>query len=190
MKVIIEVTGVAPLLMHNVVGADPLHPLAREGKKISNKRKKTEDDYAEMSRIDWHCGIYHDETIGPYLPAENMAKAIVEGGRITKQGKSVERGLLLLDDSPLLYRGPRDLPSLWADASYRNSTIVKVNMSRVVRCRPIFREWQASFEADLDSTVLDLDGLQEIVATAGRMVGLCDRRPRFGRFESIVSRAN
>jgi hypothetical protein len=188
MKIRIELTGTAPLLMHSVRAADPLHPLAKEMKKISKKRTKTEEDYAELARLDWQAGLYCDDVLGPYLPSLNVAKSLIEGARVTKQGKTVERGLLIVDDAPLLYSGPRDPDGLWADHTYRHSAIVKVGMSRVNRYRPVFRQWAAEFDADMDESVLDLDALQEIASTTGRMIGVGDWRPRHGRFEAVVTR--
>ena len=53
-----------------------------------------------------------------------------------------------------------------------------------MRTRPIFREWGLEFTAHYDSQLINKDSLVEFVEAAGR-AGLCDGRPRFGRFEVV-----
>lgn len=182
-KINIEMTGTAPLLQHNIRLADSLDPIARSMKAVSGKRKKTDDDHEELARLEFAGGLYINE-LGPFVPGENIEKSFIEGGRITKQGKNVERALLITDNEvPLLYKGPRTVEDLWEDPSFRDRSAVKVGQARVMRTRPKFREWSLSAEAELDTTVLNLSELQEIATSAGRMVGICDYRPRFGRYE-------
>lgn len=190
MEITITLTGTAPLLMHNIQAANPLHPLAKEMKAISSNRtlKKTDEGIEQLARLDWTAGLYFDEAYGPILPAENMTRCLIEGGRVTKQGKNVERALLILDDSPLAYPGPRDIDALWEDGSFAHTSMVRVGQSRVPRVRPIFREWAAEFDADLDTEVLNLSDLQTIAERAGRSVGVGDFRPRYGRFDVAITR--
>jgi hypothetical protein len=168
--------------------ANPLDEKAREMKAISGKRKKTDDDFAEMARIEFEGGLYHDKVIGPYIPGANIEKSLVEGGRITKEGKQVERGLFVLDnDVPLIYSGPRDVTGLWADPRFRSTMAVKVGQARVMRTRPMFSEWSADADAEVDPGLLNLDALQAIADKAGAMVGIGDYRPRYGRFTVAIS---
>jgi hypothetical protein len=185
-KVRITLTGTAPLLMHNVRLANPLDPIARAMKETSGKRKKTDEDLERLARLEFEGGLYVD-AVGPYLPGANIEKCLVEGARVTRQGKQVERGLFVTDNEvPLIYDGPRDADSLWADESYRSMMAVKVGTARVMRCRPIFRAWVLEASAEMDGAQLNLDTLQAIAADAGAMVGLGDYRPRYGRFMAEV----
>jgi hypothetical protein len=183
MKVRITINGTAPLLMHNIRLADPLDPIAKAMKQVSGKRKKTDDDLEQLARLEFQGGFYFSEELGPYMPGANVEKCLVEGGRITKQGKQVERGLFVTDmEVPLLYKGPRDIEELWKDKNFVSSMAVKVGTARVMRCRPIFREWALEAEATVDPGQLDLANIQAIGTDAGQMVGLGDYRPRYGRF--------
>lgn len=49
----LDITGTAPLLMHNSRLADPIDPIVRSMKKITGKTKKTEDDHAETARLEF-----------------------------------------------------------------------------------------------------------------------------------------
>lgn len=188
MKVRLSIEGTAPLLMHNIRLADPLNPIVKAMKAISSKRKKTDDDLAQLARLEFEGGLYVLPDLGPYLPGANVEKCLIEGGRITKQGKQVERGLLVTDNEvPLLYQGPRTVDDLWSDENFRSSMAVKVGQSRVMRMRPVFRSWAVDVDAEVDPGMLALDVLESIVEDAGAKVGLGDYRPRYGRFTATVT---
>lgn len=179
--------GTAPLLCHNIRLADPLDPIVRAIKEISGKRKKTDEDLQRIERLEFEGGLYLDEN-GPTLPGASIEKCIVEGARVTKQGKQVERGLIVTEmEVPLQYDGPRDVEGLWADSQFRSRLSVKVGMARVMRCRPMFSEWALELTATVDPGQLNLDSLQAIMGDAGSMVGLGDYRPRYGRFVGTVA---
>jgi hypothetical protein len=55
-----------------------------------------------------------------------------------------------------------------------------------MRVRPMFREWSIEFDYAYDETELDEQSVITAAEIAGRLVGLCDYRPRFGRFDVEV----
>ncbi len=54
--------------------------------------------------------------------------------------------------------------------------------NRVVRTRPIFQEWAANINLELEDDFVDEGSVRRWVEVAGRQCGLMDWRPRFGRF--------
>jgi len=90
---------------------------------------------------------------------------------------------------PLIYRGPRDLGSMWngGESEYVDSRTVRVQSSKVDRCRPIFRDWAIEADCLLDPKVIDLDEFVEVARNAGAMEGLGDYRLMYGRFTVEVS---
>jgi hypothetical protein len=187
MKVRIGIQGTSPLLMHNVRLANPLDPIAKAIKVISGKRRKTEDDFEQLARLEFEGGLYLSPTVGPYVPGVNIEKSIVQGARITKQGRQVERGLFVTDDEPpLLYSGPRTVDELWADENFRSTLACKVGTAMIMRTRPVFRSWAVEAEAQVDPGLLDIANLQAVIDDAGSMVGIGDYRPRYGRFTATV----
>ncbi|HEY1127431.1 MAG TPA: hypothetical protein VGF83_06695, partial [Actinomycetota bacterium] len=60
--------------------------------------------------------------------------------------------------------------------------------NRVMRCRPVFRQWRSAAEGTLDTAVLSLEDLRTIADTAGAMIGIGDYRPRYGRFTAEVTK--
>lgn len=189
MKIRIDLEGTSPMLQHNIQLADPLNPIARQMKLISKKRTKTDDDFEELARLEFLGGLYINADLGPYVKGVAIEKSFVEGGRISKQGKSIERGLFITDvEVPLLYKGPRTAEELWEDVNFRDVQAVRVGQSRVMRTRPIFRNWSLSADAELLTDVLNLDTFESLATDAGLMVGLGDNRPRNGRFSVQVTK--
>lgn len=183
-----EIRGIAPLLMHSDKLANPLHPMTKELKKVTGKRKKTDEDHEALAQIEWKAGIYYDEKVGVYVPGENIARCIIDAAKMQKRGTDVKRGLMVEQDMiPLDYKGPRDLGSLYADKSFVDARTVKNQQSRVLRTRPIFREWGLTFSLLVDTEIFDPATIKHILDMAGRYIGLCDFRPRFGRFTVVGS---
>jgi hypothetical protein len=54
-----------------------------------------------------------------------------------------------------------------------------------MRCRPIFKAWGAKFSVTFDEASIQRGELDTCVRNAGAMIGLCEYRPRFGRFEVV-----
>lgn len=199
MKVMVICEGTRPLMMHNGRGSSPVDPYAKATKKISSKRNKTDDDYMEMNRLSFESSLYFDPVlkpyadnsngngIGPYLPAQNLFKSIIEGAKITKQGKNVERGVVACDFMlPLIYRGPRNVKELWGNGESAHVDIrpVRVERNKVDRCRAIFPEWTVEAEFIIDPKIIDYEQFVEIVKTAGQMIGVGDYRLLYGRYDA------
>lgn len=184
----LKMTGTCPLLVHNARLSNPLDPMAKAIKKISAKRSKTDEDYAEMARLEFLGGLYHDPEQGPYMPGDNVYRALLDAARKRKLGPKVQTGVIVLSNvNPLEYKGPREPDELWADESFRHQASVKVNNARVIRTRPVFAEWATSAIVYVDTQIMDLTDFEQIVEIAGSLIGLGNWRPRFGRFEGQVT---
>jgi hypothetical protein len=183
---LLTLTGTAPLIMHNAQTADPLNPYARAIKELTAKRtNKTDADELEISRLKFVAGLYYDDQDGPYLPAANVFRCLIEAGSMTRDGKKVERGVVFLADrSRLEYDGPRDLNGMWGDGTTRfvDRRLAAVNRVRIPVTRPIFPEWSASFEVLVDEEVLNPGAFRALAEKAGRAVGVGDYRRFYGRF--------
>lgn len=190
MKYRIEITGEVPLLMHADTLTDPLSEAAKEMKKVSGKRTKTDEDHETMSWLEFQAGLYTSPTGEVALPSTNIMKSFVEGGRITKSGAKIERGVTLLGvHFPVQYDGPRSAASLFKDKQFVDRRSVKVGAARVMRTRPIFRQWALTVEAFADPKVCSGEDLSDIVDDAGHLVGLGDHRKigGYGRFKAKVT---
>lgn len=187
MKFRISIVGTAPLLMHNGRLANPLDPVVKELKKYTGKRKKTDDDHEAIARVEHAGSLYLDPDVGPYIPSDNIHRALVDGAKKHKLGKRVTEGLLITTVvNPLGYKGPRDADGLWNDKNFVHMWPCRVGTSRTMRCRPIFNQWSTEADGFLDESVLDLEDLKQIAETAGALIGLGDWRPKHGRFDATV----
>lgn len=187
----IEMVGTAPLLMHNVRLADDQNPYTRAISKLTAKRsKKTEEDKLEIDRLSFAGGLYHDEEMGPYIPAENIFRCLMEAGSLTRSGKKIERGVIFEGTRARLeYDGPRDVDSLWGndgDSPFVDRRMVAVQRQRIPRVRPIFADWSASIGVEIDGQVLDPEEFEDIVTKAGKLIGLGDYRRFYGKFRGEV----
>jgi hypothetical protein len=184
---VISCIGKAPLLMHNGRLIDPLDTIVKQIHEVSSKTRKTDDDHWEMAKLEWLGGIYYEREVGPFIPAWNLQKSIVEGARLSRDGKKIERGVVF--DSvvlPLEYDGPRDPIELFEDKQFVSRMPVRVSSARVMRTRPRFKKWRLKASGQYDGSVLDLADLRRAADMAGAMIGLGDSRPAFGRFTAEV----
>lgn len=186
----IEMVGTAPLLMHNIRLADDQDPYVREIKKLTAKKtKKTDDDKMEIDRLSFAGGLYFDADLGPYMPAENIFRCLMEAGSLTRSGKKIERGVIFDGTrAKLEYDGPRDIETMWGggDSVHVDRRMVAVQRQRIPRVRPIFPNWALSIGVETDPTVIDPEEFEDIVEKAGRMIGLGDFRRFYGKFVGKV----
>jgi len=184
-KMLFTIKGVSPLLMHNSQLADPLNDLARAIKKISANRKKTDADYGEMSRLEWMGGLYLNESGRVIVPGDCIKAMLVDAAKKKKLGKAFKPSVFCFEDSELEYDGPKNIDKLWADGKFIKKAVVKIGMARIVRTRPMFRDWSLTFEIQYLPSEINPEQVQEAVVTSGRLIGLCDWRPVHGRFEVV-----
>ena len=183
----IRITGTSPLLMQADTLANPLHPLTKAHKAVSGKRKKSEDDYLWLMESEWSASMYHDDELGPYVPALNLEGCIAESGKIHRLGKTIKQSLqVLTDNAKLEFSGPRKKEALWKDGKFADVRGVNVGGKKIMRCRPIFLSWAAQFEVAFMEDVIDRSDLIRTLEEAGRRVGIGTYRPRFGRFSVEV----
>src|SRR5205814_302140 len=155
------IEGRAPLLMHNARLVDPLDPVVKQIKEVNSKKTKTDDDYELIGHLEWMGGMYYTPEVGPFIPAPNLQKCVVEGARLSRDGKKIERGVLI--ETMMIpvegYDGPRDLDGMYADKRLVHRAPVKVSMVRVMRTRPVFPTWRISAAGMFDRSVINFADL-------------------------------
>lgn len=180
----IRIVGVAPLICRNAQLADPTNKIVRSIKEITAKRnKKTEADMEEVARLEFLGGLYLDDKGHPAIPGECVEGTIRDGAKKSRAGKDALCGIISDGVWPIIYDGPKDPAKLWEDARFRDFRGVKVTTSRIMRMRPKFTAWALEFQVAYQDEVVNLSALEKWLRDAGQYVGLCDFRPRFGRFE-------
>lgn len=190
MYVVMRLTGRTGLAMHNPRLVDKTDPITREIGELTKVavNKRTDAQNTQIEHLEFLGGLYYDPAVGVYVPAFAVVRTFESAGRITKQGTDIVRALALVSDKvPLRYEGPRDPEGLWARPEFRWRQTVVVARRRVMRMRPIFRQWALDFEAELLDDVLNPGDLAAIAEKAGQAVGLLEgRKLGNGRFSVEV----
>lgn len=177
------------LLMHNVRLADPLDDYAKAMKTLTGNRKKSDEDHAEISRIEFHGGLYFAADIGPYIPDSWLSAMLVEGARKRKLGKPFEANVSIAEErNPLSYTGPRTVEGLWSAGTFVDRRGVVIGQAKTMRTRPLFRDWKVTFQVHLLECELNAEEVETAICNAGPY-GIGDGRPMLaGKFalESFV----
>jgi hypothetical protein len=170
-KIKIEITGVSPLLQHRF-------PVEESEAKIKNKKSMQDDVERSLYR-------HPDGTI--YQPAIHLICSLKKAGakfKIPGQGKLTYKNLI---GSGAIIIWPDAIPhkhqSFEIDA---RPVVVPATRGRVVRKRPVFKNWAFEFDLEYDEDEISSATLRELLDYAGKRVGIGDFRPErggpFGRF--------
>lgn len=191
----LTLTGTSPLLMHNVQLGDPENFYVREIARLNAfKSKITDEQRAERDWLKFRGGFYFDERDGVVLPAANVFRSIQQAAALTRNGKDIERGFVMLDEhSPLGYDGPRTPAEMWGTGDTAGKTrfvdrrMAKINRAPVVAIRPRFDQWTATYRFDLDEEIMNPDDFAHVADKAGRMIHVGDYRRFYGAYSVAVS---
>ena len=189
MKIVIDVVGTSPLLMHNPRMVDPEFEINRQMKVLTGIRKKTDETLRQIGRLEWFGGMYEVEGV-VVQPTSKLRKCLINAGRISKQGKSIERALSLSElNVPLIYEGPKELNKLFEDKRYTSRLSVGIGNKRVMRVRPQFSQWGLRVKGlFIEDAGLNLGEFEHIAELAGLSEGIGDNRVNgYGRFTIKVT---
>lgn len=181
-RISVTLRGCAPLMMHNGRLANPLDPAAQALKAVSKGNAK---DQTKISRAEFMGSLYLDENLAPCIPVDMVLAVVIAGAKKHKLGPQAKAAIFDVagvETYPLQYKGPRTAEELYALEEFRDVRGVRVQQSRVMRTRPIFRKWSVEIELDYDSSVISREDIINALTAAGKLVGVGDYRPRFGRF--------
>lgn len=188
MKILIELTGSSPLICHNPRMADPDFDLNRQIKSFTAKRKKTDDDYAQIERLEWYGGLYEESGV-VVQPTSKLRKCIINAATISNMGKAVVRSLNFNTlNVPLIHDGPKSIDALFADKRFHSRLSVGIGRRRVMRVRPQFFPWKfVQMGFFVEDAGLNFDEFEKIVELAGVVEGIGDNRVNgYGRFVATV----
>lgn len=179
--------GTTPLIMHSCQCVNPLHKISIEMKKYTSKRKKTEEDLIKISDLEWEAGAYWKEGLGLYIPAENVEATLINGAKANRKGTDIEKYCDVTDlYIPFFYGEDLTKEELIASNEYRDVRVMTVMRAKVIRTRPRFDQWEITFNLRYDESKIDLVTIINAMEYAGLYVGLCDSRPKYGKFVACV----
>lgn len=61
-----------------------------------------------------------------------------------------------------------------------------VSRARVLRTRPRFNQWKITFNLTYNEEKIDVGTIVNAMEFAGDFVGLCDSRPKYGKFVATI----
>jgi len=180
-------TGTRPLIPHNGQLADPLNKFSKASKSISGKKNKTDDDYEQLAKLEFMGSLYLNENLAPCVPGDNVEGTLREAAKKSKKGKSALSGIICSGLFDLEYKGSKKPEELWKDREKFAITCgVKIKKSRIMRTRPIFKEWSCKVEVQYNEGLLNQSDVIQFMEVAGKEIGLCDWRPKYGLFDAKV----
>lgn len=168
----VEITGSADLLFHrwnNEAVAEKA--AARKG----SAAKKT--DNVESY-------VYRNDANELCLPGEYLRGSIVGAAKFRQDPRSPRKSAMDLCKAGIISLTP--LASLGAEAwDYEDSRRVVIQRSAITRVRPAMRAgWKAEFDLMVNlPEYVDQTFLRELLGMAGRLIGVGDFRPTYGRFD-------
>lgn len=176
----VTIEGSADLLLH-AWNCESIE--AKSVAKKGSAAKKTDDLESYVRRDD--KGII-------CLPAEYLRMSCVAAAKFRQDPRSPRKSAMDLFKAALISLKPLcpitnvagEFPKVW---DYEHRCRVQVQRNGITRCRPAFREgWRAevSLMVNLPEYVMQGD-LQEVIASAGRLIGVGDFRPTYGRFTVV-----
>jgi hypothetical protein len=180
-----RLTGETPLLLHNGLLADPLYKYSVLMKEITRKRKKTEADLKALSKLEFLGGL-HLKNGKPCIPGEMIEAALLKAAKLSKRGRDATRAIVVPDSSLIEYEGEHDPAKMAEMPEYFFVAIVRVGQSKVVRTRPIFKEWAIVCTVQYDDNVFNEKDIIDLMQSAGSDIGFGDWRPKYGRFSAMV----
>ena len=182
--------GITPLIMHSCKTVNPLHPIAKEMRKLNDKprgQKLTEEELERLSDLEWEAGAYWQDGIGLYIPGENIEATIRNGAKANRKGTDIQKYVNITEPFiPFYYGENLTKEELIKDYRYRDTRIMTVQRSRIVRTRPRFNQWHIVFNLSYDETKIDFDTIVNAMEYSGSFVGLCDSRPKYGQFVTTI----
>lgn len=179
--------GITPLIMHSCQCVNPLHPISREMKKYTSKRKKTDEDLIKISDLEWEAGAYWKDGLGLYIPAENVEATLINGAKVNRKGSDIEKYCDVTDlYIPFCYGENLTKEELISNYEYRDTRVMTVMRAKVLRTRPRFDQWEITFNLRYDEEKIDIATILNAMEYAGAYVGLCDSRPKYGKFVTCV----
>lgn len=121
------------------------------------------------------------------MPAEVLEAAFANGAKKLKLGKQAQATLFVTRNATLRFNGDSlNVDELWGRDQNRFTVGVRVGQNKVMRTRFRTDNWSCDVEIQYDDKMLNKTQVIDIIKTTGEQVGLCDWRPKFGRFSTDV----
>jgi hypothetical protein len=174
----LKIEGIADILFHRW-NCEAVEAKASAAK--NSKAKKTDDVETYVYRLD-----DEDKASNLAIPGEYMRRSLCEAGRFKQDPRSPRKSMLDLCKASLIMEDMMaDLGVSTWDYIHKGRVVIQRNA--ITRSRPAMRAgWKAKFRVTvLCPEYVSEDILHSLASDAGRLIGLADFRPSFGRFKIV-----
>jgi hypothetical protein len=169
---IVEITGTADLLFHrwNVEAVEA------KGKAAKGSKAKKTDDLESY--------VYRDDHGMLAIPGEYLRQSIINAAKYRQDPRSPRKSAMDLFKAGIVTLTP--LASLGVtEWTYEHKCRVTVQRNGITRVRPAIKAgWSTSFIFMVNlPEYIPPDVLHDVLINAGRLIGVGDSRPTYGRFQ-------
>ena len=179
------------IMLQNIQTANPRNKYAVRLKQLSGDKKRKGADIDaimdEISDVEVESCLYFNDDLGIHLPAANIRASLIDGAKLSKLGRDIDRYCMVGGDSKLIYPGPQTIQGIVEDPEHRYDAIVKVGMAKVPKSRAIFRDWSCDIDVHyMADNKMDARLIKKCMTDAGMFCGIgASRRLGFGRFQCV-----
>lgn len=167
----VVLVGVADLLFHRW----NCEAVEAKGKAAKGSRAKKTDDIETY--------VYRNDDGEICVPGEYLRGAIIHAAKFRQDPRSPRKSAMDLFKAGVVALTP--LATLGGRAwDYEHRCRVTVQRNGITRCRPAMKAgWSVEIELLVNlPEYIPADVLHDVVSNAGRLIGLGDFRPTYGRF--------
>lgn len=166
--------GTSALLFHRWSNES----VAEKAKAAKGSKAKKTDDIQSY--------VWRTSTGDIGVPGEYLRQSVIYAAKFRQDPRSPRKSAMDLFKAGVV--SMTDVASLGSkDWDYLDARRVQVQRSSVTRQRPAFNAgWKAEFELQvLTPEYIDPRMLHDVVTQAGRLIGVGDFRPTYGRFQIV-----
>lgn len=169
---VIAITGTSPFLFHRW----SVESIAEKAKSAKGSKAKKTDDIESF--------VYRNPQGELAIPGEYLRMAIIGAAKFRQDPRSPRKSAMDLFKAGIAVLDP--LASLGVkDWSYVDQRRVMVQRNGITRSRPAMETgWKVQFLIQvLLPEYISPEILNEVIQSAGRLIGIGDFRPTYGRFQ-------
>lgn len=173
-RVEVTIEGVAPILFH------------RWNCESVESKAKAKKGSAEKKSDDVESYVYRNEKGEIAIPGEYLRGAIVGAAKFRQDPRSPRKSAADLFKAGIISLTP--LASLGVkDWDFMDKRRVTIQRNAITRSRPAMNTgWKVTFILMVNlPEYIDPQMLNEVIQSAGKLIGLADFRPSFGRFNVV-----
>lgn len=170
-RIEVEIEGVAPILFH------------RWNCESVESKAKAKKGSAEKKSDDTESYVYRNDKGEISIPGEYLRGAIIAAAKFQQDPRSPRKSAADLYKAAIV--SLTELASLGSkDWDYLDKRRVTIQRNAITRCRPAMKEgWKAKFILMVNlPEYIESSALNSTIQAAGKLIGLADFRPSFGRF--------